>query len=561
MKIELPRFIGFLFRRSRPLMTAMVCVGLLSGLFSAGVLAIVNRVLHRTDDLGWWLVLGFVAMVSGKLLTQIGSQLMLARFSHDTTLELSLSLCEKILKAPYRCTEQQGPAKLLVTLSDDVSMLAWSIQCLPQLAMNAAIVAGCGIYLAWLSWPTFLLVVVATLLGAWGYHWLHTRAFATIYSSREARAQLFKHFRSLTDGLKELLMHYGRRKEFLDRDVHGAADLYRRTSIEAARQYALAEGWSHLAFYSMIGVVLFVFPPLLSLPADAVIGYVVVLLYMMSPIWGIIGTFPTVERGQVAFDNIMRLGVSLDESVQPKPPAHMFEPASRRVAVTLKEVVFAYGHDHERESSFSLGPVNFEIAPGELVFVIGGNGSGKSTFVKVLTGLYVPQRGQILLSGTAVTDDNRDWYRDHYSVVFSDFYLFDKLLGLDQGELGETAQSYLARLRIDHKVRIKNGVFSTTDLSQGQRKRLALLTAYLEDRAIYVFDEWAADQDPEYKEVFYRRLLPELRERGKSIVVVTHDDRYFHLGDRVVKLDEGVIVESDMTGSSVGRQVSGRHDG
>jgi putative ATP-binding cassette transporter len=537
------------------MMTAMVCVGLLSGLFSAGVLALINRVLHRSDDQAWWLALVFFAVVSGKLATQITSQLMLTRFSQDTTKELSLALCQKILEAPFQRTEKQGPSNIFVTLSDDVSMLAWSIQCLPQLAMNAAIVAGCGIYLAWLSWPTFLLVMVATLLGSWGYQWLHTRAFGAIYSSREARGQLFKHFRSLTEGLKELLMHRGRRCEFLDQDVRQAADRYRNTSIEASKQYALAEAWSHLAFYAMIGVILFVFPHLFSLPSEALIGYVVVLLYMMSPIWGLIGTLPTVERGQVAFDNITRLGVSLHESNEPVLSG-MVADTSHRAVVSLRDVMFAYGQDATQETSFSLGPINVDIRPGELVYVIGGNGSGKSTFVKVLAGLYVPQSGDISLSGTVITDANREWYRDHFSIVFSDFYLFDKLLGLDKTALGSRAQSYLARLRIDHKVTVKDGALSTIDLSQGQRKRLALLTAYLEDRAIYVFDEWAADQDPEYKEVFYRQLLPDLRARGKSVVVITHDDRYFHLGDRVIKLEEGKMIDANIAGFPVRERMS-----
>jgi putative ATP-binding cassette transporter len=150
-----------------------------------------------------------------------------------------------------------------------------------------------------------------------------------------------------------------------------------------------------------------------------------------------------------------------------------------------------------------------------------------------------------------ITDVNRAWYRDHFSVVFSDFYLFDKLLGLDELSVEAEAHAYLTRLQIGHKVTINGRTFSTTELSQGQRKRLALVTAYLENRAIYVFDEWAADQDPEYKEVFYRQLLPDLRARGKSVVVITHDDRYFHLGDRVIKLEEGRIVETSMAGLAV----------
>src|SRR5215510_1751194 len=224
MILQFPRFIYFLVQRSRSMLVAMVEAGALSGICSAAVLALINRVLQQRYDEGVLLALGFVAVVAGKLCTQVVSQLMLARFSQDNTLELCLKLCEKILKAPFQRIESQGPSNILVTLSDDVSMLAWAIQCLPNLAMNAAIVAGCGIYLAWLSLPTFLLVVAATLLGACGYHWLHTRAFATIYSSREARALLFRQFRALTEGIKELVMHNCRRREFLESELYGAAD-------------------------------------------------------------------------------------------------------------------------------------------------------------------------------------------------------------------------------------------------------------------------------------------------------------------------------------------------
>ncbi|MFY9571046.1 MAG: ABC transporter ATP-binding protein, partial [Blastocatellia bacterium] len=103
------------------------------------------------------------------------------------------------------------------------------------------------------------------------------------------------------------------------------------------------------------------------------------------------------------------------------------------------------------------------------------------------------------------------------------------------------ARDYLARLELDNKLEINDGVLSTTNLSQGQRKRLALLTAYMEDRAVYVFDEWAADQDPLFKRVFYYHLLPDLKARGKMVLVISHDDQYYHVADRIVKLEYGKI--------------------
>lgn len=207
----------------------------------------------------------------------------------------------------------------------------------------------------------------------------------------------------------------------------------------------------------------------------------------------------------------------------------------------MREVTHTYRTD-EKDESFTLGPIDLSLRPGEFVFFIGGNGSGKTTLAKLLLGLYAPESGQILLDGKPITEENRDYYRQMFTAVFSDFYLFDSLLGIESQQLDEHALEYLKQLQLSQKVQVNDGVLSTTKLSQGQRKRLALLTAYLEDRPIYLFDEWAADQDPLFKQIFYYELLPELRARGKTVLVISHDDRFYEVGDRIVKLDYGKIV-------------------
>ena len=538
------RFLRFIVQHSRRMAWLMVCAGIMSGLLSAGVLALINHVLHHSSDHSLLVMLGFAALVAGKLLSNLWSQLLLVRFSQDTILDLSLSLCAKILRAPLRGSEQRGAANILVTLTDDVSWVTWAIQCFPQLIMNAAVVLGCGFYLAWLSWETFLGVIGVTVLGALGYQWLHASAASFISAARAARAELFRHFQSLTDGLKELLMHRARRQEFVDQEVRRAAESYRQTNLEATRRQALAETWTQVSFYSLVGFIIFLFPSYVTVSPEALTGYVVAVLYMMGPIWSIIGALPTIQRGQVALENIERLGVSLDvghEDVQASGLLGLEERISS--IVQLNDVVFSYGEERGVEMPFSLGPLSLEMHPGELVFVIGGNGSGKSTFVKVLTGLYQPSRGNVTLAGTMITDANREWYREHFSVVFSDYHVFDKLLGQSDSQAERLAPQYLRLLHMEQKVTVHERTFSTLDLSQGQRKRLALVTAYLEDRPIYVFDEWAADQDPQYKEIFYKTLLPDLRERGKLVVVITHDDRYFHLGNQVIKLEDGKVME------------------
>jgi len=544
VRFQIQAFVKFLLQRARTMAWLMIGVGVLSGLSSAGVLALINHVLHHPSDHSLLVMLGFLLVVAAKILSTLWSKLLLVRFSQDTILDLSLSLCAKIVRAPLRRSEQRGAANILVTLTDDVSWVTWAIQCFPQLIMNVTMVLGCGVYLAWLSWGTFLGVVGVTVVGALGYQWLHISAVSITREAREARSELFRHFRSLTDGLKELLMHRARREEFVNQEVRAAADSYRQTNLEATRRQSLAEAWTQVSFFSLIGLIFFLIPSVVTMSPEALTGYVVAVLYMMSPILGIISTIPTLERGQVALENIERLGVSLDVGHEDARVSELSGlEAGIPPIVQWNDVVFSYDEEKGVETPFVLGPISLEMHPGELVFVIGGNGSGKSTFVKVFAGLYQPNEGIVTLAGMVITDANREWYREHFSVVFSDFHLFNKLLGQSDSLTERLAPQYLRLLHMDEKVTVHDRTFSTLELSQGQRKRLALVTAYLEDRPIYVFDEWAADQDPQYKEIFYKTLLPDLRERGKLVVVITHDDRYFHLGNQVIKLEDGRVVE------------------
>lgn len=541
--MRLGRFLHFIVQRSKSVIWLMICVGVLSGLLSAGVLALINHVLHHPSEPSLLLLLGFIALVIGKLLSNLGSQILLVRFAQDTILDLSLSLCAKIVRAPLRRSEERGAANILVTLTDDVSWVTWAIQCFPHFIMNIALVLGCGIFLAWLSWSVFLGVAAVAVVTILGQQWLRTSTRTIIAASREARAELFQRFRSLTDGLKELIMHRARREEFVNQEVRRAAEFYRETNLKATRLQAMLGVWTQISLYSLIGFLIFLLPSFEAIAPETLTGYIVAILYVMGPISSILGTAPTLERGQVALENIERLGISLSDSLEDVQWTDIDLSPLTSPIMRWNDVVFSYGVGNGVDTPFTLGPVSLELYPGELVFIIGGNGSGKSTFVKVLAGLYQPIQGDMRLSGTMITDENREWYREHFSVIFSDFHLFKKLLGQSDSQVDKLVPEYLRMLHLDRKITVQDRTFSTLDLSQGQRKRLALVTAYLEDRPIYVFDEWAADQDPQYKEIFYKTLLPDLRARGKSVIVITHDDRYFHLGNQIIKLENGRVVE------------------
>ena len=267
-------------------------------------------------------------------------------------------------------------------------------------------------------------------------------------------------------------------------------------------------------------------------------GYALIMLYMSSPLEVILNTMPSLSRARVSLKRIEAIGLSLDA-----PPAGSMQQGAGEGAwrtLELAGVTHAYQREGE-EGSFTMGPIDLSFSPAEIVFITGGNGSGKTTLAKLITGLYAPENGEVRLDGVEITDATREAYMQRFSVVFSDFFLFDRLLGLDAPDTDEQAVHYLRQLRLDHKVQVKDGKLSTTELSQGQRKRLALLTAYVEDRSIYLFDEWAADQDPVFKAFFYLELVPELKARGKTVIVISHDDRYYGMADRIVKLEYGKV--------------------
>jgi len=279
---------------------------------------------------------------------------------------------------------------------------------------------------------------------------------------------------------------------------------------------------------------------LTTLSQKTLTGYVITTLYLMGPLAGVMASLALFGRATVALRKVEELGLSLAEHATEKCLVGRPEKEALFERLEFAGVTHSYHREHD-DSHFMLGPIDLTFRPGELVFLVGGNGSGKSTLAKIITGLYVPEGGEIRLDGDPITNATRDDYRQLFSAVFADFYLFDNLLGLKAANLDLRAQEYLEQLHLDHKVKIRDGVLSTTAVSQGQRKRLALLTAYLEDRPFYLFDEWASDQDPQFKDLFYTQLLPELKERGKTVLVITHDEKYFDVADRIIKLDYGKL--------------------
>ena len=524
---------------SRLLVMIVIVAGIISGLSNTVLIATINSTLNRTGSstsaqvmafAGLCLVLASMRFVSGAVLVLLMKKVMVS---------LRMQLSRKILTAPLRALEQLGSPRLYATLTGDVPGIANAFVVLPLLCMNLAILLGCLIYLCWLSPLLLLGALVFMVIGVISHQLPVKNALKYFERARERTDALFKHLRSLVEGTKELKLHRRRRNAFYSELLEPTARAYQQDHATGDIIWTAAGSWGQILFFIFIGLVLFLVPTLSPRDSMVLTGYTLTVMYMMGPLEFVLNFGPNLTQANVAMKKIDAITASLDEQLVPEAAADAEVKPSWN-SLELVGVQHTYRRENEDEE-FSLGPLDLSLRPGELVFITGGNGSGKTTLAKLLIGLYIPQQGEIRLDGQPITNEHRDNYRQLFSVVFSDFYLFENLLGLSDFNIDTKAQDYLAKLQLDRCVQIKDRTLSTLELSQGQRKRLALLTAYLEDRPIYVFDEWAADQDPQFKEIFYFELLSRLKEAGKTVIVISHDDRYYQVADRVLKLNYGLI--------------------
>ena len=544
------KLIRFFLRYSRRVLILAVLAGVASGACNTALIAYVNASLKGGASPGAKAVAAFAALALLSALTRFGSEMLLTWLGQGALFDLRTRLSRQILGVPLAYLEHIGGPRLLATLTEDIPSITGALLAVPVICINAAVFLGGLIYLGWLS-PLMLLIVLGLLaVGIAGYQLTVFKAMSRLLRARDAAGKLYEHFEALTEGTKELKMHRERRDDFLTNTLRATAHSYRRHNVEGMALYTAAASWGQSLIFLIMGTVVLLSRAYFGADAQVMTGFVIVLLYIISPLQVIMNTIPTVGRANVAVAKVEELGLALSsnaESVGDEPG----EPEVGWLKLELAGVSHTYFREGDEEP-FTLGPLDLTFHQGELVFIVGGNGSGKTTLAKLLAGLYLPEGGRIYLDGQPVDEGYVESYRRHFSAVFSDFYLFENFPGLTERTLDSKVGGYLERLHLARKVRFEEGRLSTVKLSQGQRKRLALLTAYLEDRPIYLFDEWAADQDPYFREVFYQQLLPELKARDKTVIVITHDDRYYHLADRLIKLEYGRVVSEVAPAAEVG---------
>lgn len=516
------------FTLFRPLLKLAVAAAIFETMLIATLFSVANMPYDTLNDR---YVLYFLISLALYVIMVREFKKRLHIFFEDWIAKTRLKVMDRVRQTDLLSLEQMGTDVIVIVLTYDVKSVSELSYTIASTAYAFFLLLGILLYLALLSEYAFLITVIVGGIAGAAYLYNQRVIRQLVEKERGQETDMFEAVRHLLHGFKELRLNDRKSDEFFHQAMKPALARLKDLKLTIARRfldnYSLTYG-----FWKIL-----IIAPLLLLPLTGVYSHNTLLTFL-----GIILTLP-INYLVDEMPRIMLAGISIQRLRQVEQqlaalntePDDTPEPSELLVPKRIRYQKIMFHYESQDGRPFSVGPVSFTLHAGEIVFITGGNGSGKTTLLKLLTGLYHPDAGQVFVNDVEVQLRH---YRDMFAVVFADIYLFDRLYGLeDVDEM--RVEELLETMLLTGKVRFHAGQFAPLELSTGQRKRLALVVALLEDAPIYVFDEWAADQDPHFREYFYLDLLPWLKSQGKAVLAITHDDRYFDVADRIVKMDEG----------------------
>ncbi len=451
-------------------------------------------------------------------------------------------ISDKIRNSELLFLENTGKAEIYTRITYNTNLISESAVLIINAAQSGIVFFFCMFYIAVLSKLAFFITLLAIAAATANYILQQEKIDKGIRETAIKESAFFDMLNQVLDGFKELKMNVKKSDDafgFLEKIADETEDLKVKTGFSFVTELM----FSQVFFYTLLAVIVFILPRLDPANPSLIIRLAAAILFIIGPVNLVVGTIPLFSRANMAVETLYELEERLDKAAAPfkfegKLPVKKIESFEE---IRLEDLSFAYT-DQYGTSLFTVGPVNLTVKKGEILFIVGGNGSGKSTLLKLLTGLYYPNSGSLRLDNLTVDKTAYQPYREMFSIIFSEFHVFDRLYGLRETD-PERIRSLIRLMELEKKTDVTDGEFTNIKLSTGQRKRLAMIVALLENRPICVFDEWAADQDPIFRKYFYEVLLNDLRSRGKTIIAVSHDDRYFSFADRVLKMEYGKFVE------------------
>jgi putative pyoverdin transport system ATP-binding/permease protein len=533
----------FIKRANPPDLKRMLLLTAFAGIANAFLVVMVNLVAELVAEAARpdiWHWLAFVTAFVVYYLCDNRALRLANQIIEGLLCDLRVNVAAKLRRTELQTLDDLGRGELYAMVSHETNHLSVAFPLLVNSFQQAILLAVSLVYLAYLSVPALLVFLVVVVLGIVAYRHINESFRTTLAELGRCQGKMLDSISDIIDGAKELILNT-RRSEAVFADYGDLSKSGHRLTIGAGEYWVSMVLLSVLMVYSMLGIIGFIFP--LYVPAHSTIVFqlVATLMFCVVPLTLIVAHSPMFVRAEVGLRSIISLEQQLDAApgVDPATARAQAERYQDFQRISYRDLVFNY-RAQSGNAEFSLGPLNLDVERGELIFLVGGNGSGKSTTLRLLTGLYPMENGQIEIDGTILAKNDVPGFRELFSAIFADFHLFDRLYGQEGRDPGEVNQ-LIREMGLSGKLRYVDGRFSELHLSTGQRKRLALIAALLEDRPIYIFDEWSAEQDFHFRQHFYTRILPELKAKGKTVIAVTHDDRFWHVADRVIKLDLGVV--------------------
>ncbi len=520
-----------------------ISLGIITGLFSFFFITTVTKVIDIMIA-GRFTVISkeYITIFILIILAYVWSRRSLALTSIKLSLKISWTLRKQIitlvLNASYRQLSNRIP-QIQTAILADVSALTNASLSIIDFSIAVIISISCFIYLVSISLILFLITLSVAVVGVAVYYFTSRKNILVLEKTRKLENVFQENLNSVLNGFKEIYMEPKKGKFIYNHRICTNADDSYKYNLIATMGLINNQITGQVLFYILISSVLLVFSIVLNVSAGNIVSYVFTLLYLLGSIETIMVQLPSLMRARVAADQLLNLKKELEGAALKAFVSKKYVFKSEFQQLVVKDLEFIYSED---DSSFGIGPLDFEIKKGQTIFIYGGNGSGKTTFIYSILGLWLPVAGKISVNGILITEDNFQEFKSFYSVVFSDFYLFDEILDEQQIDV-EKWNFYLKLFELEGKVSIHDNRFSTTDLSTGQRKRLRLVAALLEKKSLLILDEWAADQDPNFRKKFYTEILPLLNKEGIAIIAITHDDKYYYCADKLFKMSEGKLFD------------------
>ncbi|WP_264523081.1 cyclic peptide export ABC transporter [Flavobacterium sp. N502536] len=520
-------------------------LAIISGLSGFAFITIINKIISNSiTSTETFPLQNYLYLFIGTILAFFISRRWLAsgiiKLSQKIYWDIRKDVIKLILRAPYRKL-QEYKEEVYATLTADANHVSNASLMIITFFSSIILILACLVYMAFLSLKLFSVSVVVIAVGVIIYTLRSKASNTEIKEVRELEKTFIGIFNSILNGAKEININADKGTQIYDQKLLKVATTGETKYVKALLKYLNSEMISQLLFYSLITFILVYAGAVFQTPTAIKVSFIFVLLYLMGPIVSVMTIIPVMSRALVSLkkmDKLRKELTKLEKTIKVDNKGQYRDFSDLRICNYL----FSYG-----ENQFSVGPINFNVRRNETVFVYGGNGEGKTTFINTVLNLYSLDDGEAYIDGKLVPLEELEKIKNLFAPVFSDFYLFDEFYGISSVDY-EKVEKYLKLFELEEKVHIKDGYFSTTNLSTGQRKRLALISTLLEDRPIIVLDEWAADQDPHFRHKFYTEIIPVLvQEEDKTIIAITHDDRYYNTADVLLKMEYGKLEEVNIS--------------